>query len=138
MEPLSLIWTHLLERGEWIARRDLHDAYARRGVHDIRSALAHLGGSIVFDHRDGGRDVYRLTLLGILLAADGPDIELLLVRHAGGLSITPAEAAMLKHVLDAADWLRDPAVLATPDLAAYVAARALDAYNPETPIDGVT
>jgi hypothetical protein len=107
-------------------------------VRDIRSALAHLGGSIVFDHRDGGRDVYRLTLLGILLAADGPEIEQLLVRHAGAVSMTTAETAKLKHVLEAADWLRDPAVLATPDLAAYVVARALDAYNPETPIDGVT
>jgi len=106
-------------------------------VADIRSALAHLGGSIVFDHRAGGRECYRLTLLGILLTADGPGIEVLLVGHAGGLSITPAEAATLKHVLDAADWLRDPTVLATPGLAAHVAARALDSYNPETPIDGV-
>jgi hypothetical protein len=105
-------------------------------VRDIRSALAHLGGSIVFDHREGGRDVYRLTLLGILLAADGPNIERLLVRHAGGLSMAPAETATLKHVLEAADWLRDPAVLATPDFAAYVAARALESYNPETPIEG--
>jgi hypothetical protein len=107
-------------------------------VPDIRSALAHLGGSIVFDHRDGGRECYRLTLLGILLTADGAGIENLLVRQAGGLSITPAEAATLKHVLEAADWLRDPAVLATPDLAAHVTARALGSYNPETPIDGVT
>ena len=105
---------------------------------DIQSALAHLGGSIVFDHRDGGRECYRLTLLGILLTADGAGIENLLVRQAGGLSITPAEAATLKHVLEAAHWLRDPAVLATPDLAAHVAARALGSYNPETPIDGVT
>ena len=130
--------THLLHRGEWISRRELNDVYACRGVPDIRSALAHLGGSIVFDHRDGTRECYRLTLLGMLLTADGPAIENLLVRHAGGLSIADAEATMLKHVLEAADWLRDPAVLATPDLPALVAARALDSYNPETPIDGVT
>ena len=108
----------------------------RRGVADIRSALAHLGGSIVFDHRAGGRECYRLTLLGILLTADGPGIEVLVVRHAGGLATAPAEAATLKHVLDAADWLRDPAVLAMPDLATHLAARALDSYNPEMPIDG--
>ena len=110
--------------------------YERRGVPDIRSALGHLGGSIVFDHRDGGRECYRLTLLGILLTSHGPGIENLLVRHAAGRSITPAEAPILEHVLDATDWLRDSAMLARPDLPAYVAARALDSYNPETPIEG--
>jgi len=90
----------------------------------------------VFDHRAGARECYRLTLLGILLTSHGPDIENLLVRHAGGLSVTAAEATTLEHVLDAADWLRDPAVLAMRDLSAHVAARALDSYNPETPIEG--
>lgn len=116
----------------------MHDVYARRGVRDIRSALAHLGGSIVFDHQDAaGRDGYRLTLLGILLTADGPAIEQLLERHAAGRSLAPADAATLQHVLAEAEWLRDPAVLATPDFGAYVSARALDTYNPELPIDGV-
>jgi len=132
-----VIWKHLLERGEWIARPALHDLYARRGVHDIRSKLEHLGGSIVFDHREGGRDRYGLTLLGMLLTADAPVIELLLVRHAAALPTTPAETATLRHVLESAAWLRDPEVLASPDLAAHVAARALDSYNPELPIDGV-
>jgi hypothetical protein len=91
----------------------------------------------VFEHRDGRRDCYRLTLLGILLTADGPALEVLLVRYAGGLSVAPAETAVLQPVLAAADWLRDPAVLANPDPAAYVASRVLDSYNPEMPIDGV-
>jgi hypothetical protein len=116
----------------------MHELHVRRGVRDIRSALGHLGGSIVFDHRDaGGRDCYRLTLLGILLTADGPAIEQLLERHAAGRPLSPAEADMLPHVVAEADWLRDSAVLATPDFGAYVAARALDTYNPELPIDGV-
>ena len=51
--------------------------------------------------------------------------------------MTPAETAQLKHVLETAEWLRDPAVVGTPDLAAHVARRALDAYNPELRIDGV-
>jgi hypothetical protein len=99
--------------------------------------MEHLGGSIVFDHRDGGRDCYRLTLLGILLTADGPAVEVLLERHAAGLPLTPAETAALQHAREAAEWLSDPAILARRDLAAYVAARALDSYNPEMPIDGV-
>jgi hypothetical protein len=115
----------------------MHDVYARRGVRDIRSALAHLGGSVVFDHHDGGRDCYRLTLLGILLTDDGPAIEQLLARHADGRSLAPADAVTLQHVVAEADWLRDPAALATPDFGAYLAARALDTYNPELPIDGV-
>jgi hypothetical protein len=109
----------------------------RRGVSDIRSTLEHLGGSIVFDHRVGGRDCYRLTLLGILLASEGPDVERLIVRHAAGRPLTAAETAQLKHVLEAAEWLRDPAVLGAPDLANRVVRRALDAYDPETRIDGV-
>jgi len=116
----------------------MREVYLHRGVRDVRSALAHLGGSIVFDYRDAaGRDCYRLTLLGILLTADGPAIEQLLERRAGGRSLAPAETATLQHVVAEAEWLRDPAVLATPDLAAYVAARALHTYNPELPIDGV-
>jgi len=107
----------------------------RRGVSDIRSTLEHLGGSIVFDHRVGGRDCYRLTLLGILLASEGPDVERLIVRHAAGGPPTPAETP--PHMLEAAEWLRDPAVLGAPDLANRVVRRALDAYDPETRIDGV-
>ena len=114
----------------------MHDAFARRGVPDIRSSMEHLGGSIVFDQRDGaGRDCYRLTLLGILLTADGPALELVLVRYAAGLPLTLAETAALQHLQATAHWLRDPALLAAPDLAGHVAARALDAYNPEMPID---
>ena len=89
----------------------------------------------MFDQRDGGRDCYRLTLLGMLLTADGPGLELLVVRYAGGLPATLAETAALQHMLEAAHWLRDPAVLAMPDLAGHVAARALGAYNPEMPIE---
>lgn len=99
--------------------------------------MEHLGGSIVYDHRDGERDCYRLTLLGMLLTADGPDIERVLVRHAAGQSLMPADRARLEHVRAAADWLRDPAVLARGDVASLVATRALDSYDPAKPIDSV-
>ena len=152
-EPLNIIWQHLLDHGQWIARQELHEAC-------LRSRMEHLGGSIVRDARDGERECYRLTFLGVLLTADGPAIELLLVRYLEwlkgrrrtqaslgsvsrdevtvGLSITPAETALLWRVLDVAEWRAGPAletVLAAPDLAAHVESRALDAYDPEIPID---
>jgi hypothetical protein len=128
----------LLERGEWITRGELHDLYRRRGVDDIRSKLEHLGGSIVYDYRDAGRDCYRLSFLGMLLTDDGPGVERLLAKHAAGRPLTAAETTRLKHVLEAAEWLRDPAVLASADLASRIAARAVDSYNPELSIDEVT
>jgi len=127
----------LLERGEWIARGELHEIYRRRGVDDIRSKLEHLGGSIVYDHRDAGRDCYRLSFLGILLTDDGPGVERLIAKHAAGHPTTAAETTRLKHVLEAAEWLRDPAVLASADLATLIAERAVKSYNPEMSIDGV-
>jgi hypothetical protein len=152
-EPLNIIWQHLLDHGQWIARRELHEAC-------LRSRMEHLGGSIVRDARDGERECYRLTFLGVLLTADGPAIELLLVRYlewlrgrrrtqanlasvsrddvTAALSITPAETAVLWRVLDVAEWWAGPAleaVLAAADLAAHVESRALDAYDPEIPID---
>jgi hypothetical protein len=115
----------------------LHERARGQGLSDARSKLEHLGGSIVYDYRDGPRECYRLTLLGILLTADGPGVERLLVRHAAGESMTAAETARMKHVLEAAEWLRDPAVLAGGDVATLVATRALDSYDPVKPIDGV-
>jgi hypothetical protein len=52
--------------------------------------------------------------------------------------MTAAETARLKHVFEAAEWLRDPAVLVGGDVATLVATRALDSYDPVKPIDGVT
>ena len=97
----------------------------------------HLGGSIVYEHRDVARECYRLIFLGILLTEEGPGVERLLAKHAGGRSLTAAETTRLKHVLEAAEWLRHPAVLASADFAALVAARALESYNPELSIDEV-
>jgi len=39
----------------------------------------------VVDDRDGDRACYRLTFLGVLLTADGPAIESLLVRYLESL-----------------------------------------------------
>jgi len=149
-EPLSTIWEHLLDHGQWITRRALHDPYLRRGVHDIRARMEHLGGSLVFDYRAGDRECYRLTFLGVLLTADGPAIEVLLVRYlewlrgryrtngrldrvsieevAAGLQLTSAETAVLSRVLDVARW---PEGAVMED----VFARALESYDPELPID---
>ena len=120
-----MIWKHRLERGEWIAREELHKRFTR-------SALEHLGGSLVMDHRDGGRDCYRLTLLGRLLTADAPAIERLLERRAAGASLTAAETTVLQHVVSVDPSLRE----ATPPV--HVVRRALDSYNPELAIDGAT
>ena len=152
-EPLDIIWQHRLDHGQWIGSQELHEACPR-------SRMEHLGGSIVRDVRDGERECYRLTFLGVLLTANGAAIELLLVRYlewlkgrrrtqanltsvspadvTAGLSITPAETAVLWRVLEVAEWRAGPAleaVLAAPDLGAHVESRALDAYDPEIPID---
>ncbi len=120
-----MIWKHRLERGEWIARDELHKRFTR-------SAMEHLGGSLVMDHRDGGQACYRLTLLGLLLPADAPAIERLLERHSAGVALTPAEASTLQHLVAVDPSLRDPMP------AAQAARRALDSYNPELAIDGAT
>jgi hypothetical protein len=120
-----VIWKHRLERGEWIARDELHKRFTR-------SAMEHLGGSLVIDHRDGARDCYRLTLLGLLLTAEAPAIERLLERRAAGASLTPAETTVLQHVVAVDPSLREPAP------AANIVRRALDSYNPELAIDGAT
>src|SRR5207302_5844633 len=116
--------------------------------------MEHLGGSIVRDARDGERECYRLTFLGVLLTANGAAIELLLVRylewlkgrrrtHANltsispddvtvGLSITPAETAALWRVLEVAEWRAGPAlraVRAAPALGALVEPLARGAYG---------
>jgi hypothetical protein len=121
-EPLNVIWRHLLDRGEWIARADLDEACRRRGIPDGRSRLAHLGGSIVRDAREGGRACYRLTLLGVLLTDDGASVERLLARYlewlrargdagigavsshdvAAGLALDAAETAVLGRALSVA------------------------------------
>jgi hypothetical protein len=62
----------------------------------------------------------------------------LLAKHAAGQPTTAAETTRLEHVLEAAEWLRDPAFLASADLATLIAERAVKAYNPEMSIDGVT
>ena len=120
-----MIWKHRLERGEWIARDELHKRFTR-------SAMEHLGGSLVMDHRDGGRGCYRLTLLGLLLTAEAPAIERLLERRAAGASLTAADTTVLQHVVAVDPALRAPAP------AAHVVRRALDSYNPELAIDGAT
>jgi len=145
-EPLNIIWKHRLDHGQWIGRRQLHDFYLCRGMPDIRSRMEHLGGCIVFDFREGDRECYRLTFLGVLLTADGPAIEMLLVRHLeslkGGVTaaveMTPAETAVLSRVLDVADWRAGAALadlLATSDVRAHVESRALASYDPAIPID---
>jgi hypothetical protein len=91
----------------------------------------------VYDHRDAGRDCYRLSFLGILLTDDGLGVERMLAKHAAGQPMTAPETRRLKHVLEAAEWLRDPAVLASADLATLIAERAVKSYNPEMSIDGV-
>jgi hypothetical protein len=147
-EPLNVIWRHALEHGRWIGRQDLHDVYGRRGVHDIRSRMEHLGGSIVADHRDGERECYRLTLLGLLLTADGPAVAALLGRYLEGrhrddgarASMTSAEATALRRVLDLVGLpagLED-AGARPPDLAAHIEARALEAYDPTLPVEEAT
>jgi hypothetical protein len=124
IEPLNDIWRHRVTHGEWMTRQEAHETCQRRGIGDARSRLAHLGGSIVFEARDGGRDCYRLTLLGVLLTADGPAIEELLGRHVRAEAMTLAETAVCRQVLAVADGGVEDA-----------ADRALASYDPTIGIE---
>lgn len=127
-EPLNDIWKHRVDHGEWITRRELHDACRRRGIRDSRSRLEHLGGSIVLDAREDERECYRLTLLGVLLTAEGPAIEFLLARHLESLPITSEETSVLRRVLEVADGGVEDA--ASTALASYDPTISIERANP--------
>lgn len=75
---LNAIWDYFLTHHQWIPVRVLHQRF---GKATARSALEQLGGSIVFEARDSGKECYQLSFLGVLLTHQGEEGERLLVKY---------------------------------------------------------
>lgn len=76
---LTAMWRYYLEKDKWIPRRALHIGCG--GKAPVRAALRAFGGSVAFESRENGQDVYKLTLLGILLSEAGLEAQILLGRY---------------------------------------------------------
>lgn len=80
-DVLSAIWRYFLDNHRWIPQRVLHHQFQDVGKSEIRNILQTYGGSIVFECREEGKQVYRLTLLGVLLTDQRRTTEGLLVSY---------------------------------------------------------
>jgi uncharacterized protein (TIGR02391 family) len=76
---LSAIWRHYAERRSWPTQRLVHVQCGGKAA--VREALRRLGGSVAFESRDQGREVYQLTVLGVLFTDAGAEIQRLLLRY---------------------------------------------------------
>ena len=65
---LSSIWTYFCEHGKWIPAHRVHRDF---GKEVVLTAFGGLGGSIIFQTSDAGKEFYQLTLLGVLLTDQG-------------------------------------------------------------------
>jgi hypothetical protein len=74
---LNWIWENYLPEGSWPTRRSFNLEFYNETDH---IALTQLGGSIVFENNDNGRNRLRLSFLGALLTKDGVLLEDLLSR----------------------------------------------------------
>jgi uncharacterized protein (TIGR02391 family) len=77
---VTLIWDHFLSQGKWIPRRVVHHAFRPNGRAIVHEAMQMLGGSIVYDAWENG-EVYRITVLGVVLSERGRAAEELLVKY---------------------------------------------------------
>lgn len=76
---LDEIWRAFLSQVEWPTAWEFHHPHRRQFV---RTSLGRLNGSIVFESSDGQHGSrYQLTLLGVLLTSDGPQVERMIIRY---------------------------------------------------------
>lgn len=80
---LTAIWDYCQQKNQWIPRQVLHGTFQALGKAGVRNALHQLGGSIVFESREDGKERYKLTALGSLLTDQGQEAERLLIRYLG-------------------------------------------------------
>jgi len=115
------IWRHYLDTGDWPLLRVL---YSTHGKSNVKVGLSSLGAQAGWEEGGPRRwSRYRLSLLGALLSADGPNLAKLMVRFfefqrtlfqkepareeassveiEKTMSLTPAETVMLGHLV----WL---------------------------------
>src|SRR5574341_2387579 len=79
-EFLSRIWAYYQENKNWPLVRVVHLWGVKKAVRPI---LEHLGGSIIFEYDDGGKRLYELTLLGVLLTEQGKQLQTLIAGYLG-------------------------------------------------------
>jgi hypothetical protein len=75
---LNLLWQEFRDRNRWLPRAEVH---ARLGEASVRKSVVELGTPILREGQEDGREDYRLTFLGVLLADEGRESEELLVRY---------------------------------------------------------
>ncbi len=75
---LDAIWSHYHDQNQWMPSRPLHQRFGQAAV---RRTLEQLGDSVLLEFQDEGKDYYRLTFLGVLLAGQGEESEQLLARY---------------------------------------------------------
>lgn len=75
---VSALWTFYRDHNQWVPSRIAHQHFGKAAV---QAHLAALGSSLVQACRDGVKDYYRLTFLGMLLTDQGVGAEELLVRY---------------------------------------------------------
>jgi hypothetical protein len=75
---INALWTFYHEHNQWVPPRIAHQHFGKAAA---QAHLEELGSSLVRTYRDEGREYYRLTFLGVLLADSGVEAEDLLVRY---------------------------------------------------------
>lgn len=68
---LTWIWKSFCEKKQWPLTRVVHHQF---GKDLVVKELRPLGGTIIHDFRDVGKQRYQLTLLGVLLTGQGADV----------------------------------------------------------------
>lgn len=97
---LTAIWGYHVQKGKWIPRRVLHVQFSGKAA--VRPALQALGGSVVFESRDDGQEVYKLTLLGVLLSDEGLEAQRLLSRYLDWVRKVVLNDPEINHIESAA------------------------------------
>lgn len=95
-DVLTAIWRYYLDKAKWPPRRVVHAQCGGKAI--VRSACQRLGGSIVFDNRDQGAEIYQVTLLGVFLSDIGDEAERLLIRYFGWLRAATLEDPEMMQV----------------------------------------
>jgi hypothetical protein len=93
---ISAIWTYFRQDNQSIPVRVLHQSHG--GKPKVQASLDQLGGSIVFEYKEGGVKYYHLTFLGTLLTQEGPGLEILLSRFLSYVVDICAAEPLRTHV----------------------------------------
>jgi hypothetical protein len=75
---VGALWAFYCDHGQWVPARLLRQHF---GTDVVRAEATALGENVVRQYREAGKEYYRLTFLGVLLADGGEASEALLVRY---------------------------------------------------------